>query len=46
MTLLAIPAIALVAALWCAIPHSGRAAPAITFIAATMVFALLSLIHI
>ncbi len=40
MTLLAIPAIALVAALWCAIPHSGRAAPAITFIAATMVFAL------
>ncbi len=40
MTLLAIPAIALLAALWCAIPRSGRTAPPVTLIAAVVVFAL------
>jgi len=40
MMLLAIPAVALLAALWCAIPRSGRSAPVITFAAAVIVFAL------
>ncbi|HTU69981.1 MAG TPA: proton-conducting transporter membrane subunit [Candidatus Baltobacteraceae bacterium] len=40
MTLLAIPVIALAAALWCAIPRSARAAPAVTLGAAVVAFAL------
>ena len=38
MTTLLIPAVALLAALWCAIPRSGRAAPAVTLIAALLAF--------
>jgi hydrogenase-4 component F len=38
--ILAIPLLAVLAALWCAIPRTGRAAPAVTFLAAVAVLSI------